>query len=77
MILKPGTKLIMLYVVTAYVIPWGLICTAGYPWIYREPELNIGALAVLMFTYLSSILIGNINMVNNKNRIRTKIKNCL
>ena len=58
----------MLYVVMAYAIPWGLIYTAGYPWLYREPELNIGALAVLIFTYLSSILIGNINMINKKNR---------
>ena len=59
MYLRSGTKLILLYMLLAYLAPAILVNIAGVPWIYREVALNWVALAVLLLALGAYLMLGN------------------
>jgi hypothetical protein len=60
MILRPGAKLNLLYMVAAYVVPGSLVMVAGTPSLYREVPINIGALCMLLLAILTYLVLGNL-----------------
>jgi hypothetical protein len=69
--ISAGSRLIFLYVLYAYIVPACVIFYLGYPWIYREFDLNYVALIILFLIFTVYWIVGNFR---NKKIIPKKIR---
>jgi hypothetical protein len=72
----PGTKLILLYMFIAYIVPAILVDFAGFPWIYKETPVNWEALAILLLALSVYIILGNVSFSGAVYR-KEKVRYCL
>lgn len=64
--IRPGTLLILLYVLVAYLVPALLVSLNGTPEIYREVPLNKYALGILILSFVAYLFLGNIRSHPNR-----------
>lgn len=63
--ISSGSRLIFFYILSAYLIPACLVGILGYPWIYREFDLNYCGLGVLLLVFIVYFYLGNFSVIKD------------